>query len=164
MVVIVMGIEGSGKTTIGRMLAEKLGWKFHDADDYHPRRNIEKMISGVPLNDDDRWPWLRKVRKQIDASLDLNESSVIACSALKQSYRDYLKQDDDNIIFVYLRGEKNTIFKRLASRTGHFAGTQLLESQLETLEEPDGAITADIAKEPEAITNYIMERLEPLQS
>jgi gluconokinase len=162
MVIIIMGVEGTGKTTIGNMLAEKLGWKFYDADDYHPKRNIEKMRSGVPLNDDDRWPWLKEVRKLINSSLNLNETSIIACSALKRSYREYLKQQNEKIIFIYLKGDKNTILRRLASRKGHFAGTQLLESQLNTLEEPGGVLTCDISKQPEVITSYIIEKLKLL--
>jgi gluconokinase len=160
MVIIIMGVEGTGKTTIGKMLAEKLGWKFYDADDYHPKRNIEKMRSGIPLNDEDRWPWLEEVRKLIDTSSNLNEPSIIACSALKHSYRQYLKRENEKITFVYLKGDRNTIIKRLGSREGHFAGTQLLESQLQTLEEPEGVLTCDISRQPEVITDYIIEKLE----
>lgn len=159
-----MGVEGSGKTTIGKMLAEKLGWKFYDADDYHPKSNIDKMQRGMALNDDDRRPWLAEVRKLISFSLNLNEPSIVACSALKKSYREYLKREEDNVIFVYLRGDKDTISKRLAFRKGHIAGMELLESQLQTLEEPQDAITADIANKPEAITDYIIKKLEPLHS
>ncbi len=164
MVIIMMGVEGSGKTTIGKILAEKLGWKFYDADDYHPKSNVEKIRRGVPLTDDDRQPWLEEVRKLIRSSLNRNEPSIVACSALKKSYRDYLTHGEDNVIFVYLRGDKDTISKRLASRKGHFAGTELLESQLQTLEEPEGAITADITNEPQAITDYIIKKLELLHS
>jgi gluconokinase len=160
MVIIIMGVEGTGKTTIGKMLAEKLGWKFYDADDYHPKRNIDKMRRGIPLNDEDRWPWLEEIGRLINSSLNLNEPSVIACSALKRSYREYLKQQEERIIFVYLKGDKNTISKRLASRKGHFAGTQLLESQLQALEEPEGVLTCDISRQPEVITDYIIEKLE----
>jgi gluconokinase len=159
-----MGVEGTGKTTIGKLLARKLGWSFYDADDYHPKRNIEKMQRGLPLNDEDRWPWLKEVRRLIDSSLSLNEPSVIACSALKSSYRQYLKREEKKIIFVYLKGDKNTITNRLASRKGHFAGTQLLESQLQTLEEPEGVITCDISRPPEKISDYIIEKLELSQS
>lgn len=159
MVVIIMGVEGTGKTTIGKMLAQKLGWKFYDADDYHPKRNIEKMRSGVPLNDEDRWPWLRNVRELVVSSLNLNTPSIIACSALKNSYREYLKQNKEKIIFVYLKGDKNTILKRLTSRKGHFAGTELLESQLKTLEEPEDVISFDISKKPEVIADSIIEKL-----
>lgn len=159
MVIIIMGVEGTGKTTIGELLARKLGWKFYDADDYHPRRNIEKMASGLPLTDEDRWPWLEEVRKLIDTSLNLNESSIIACSALKHSYRLYLRRENEKITFVYLKGDKNTITRRLRSRKGHFAGTQLLESQLQTLEEPEGVIACDISKQPEIIADYIIEKL-----
>jgi len=159
MVVIIMGVEGTGKTTVGRMLAEKLGWKFYDADDYHPEANIEKMRSGIPLSDEDRWPWLKNVRELIDSSLNLNAPSIIACSALKNSYREYLKQNKEEIIFVYLMGDKNTILKRLASRRGHFAGTELLESQFKTLEEPEGVISFDISKNPEVIADSIIEKL-----
>ena len=160
MVIIIMGVEGTGKTTIGKLLAKKLGWKFYDADDYHPKRNIEKMASGLPLNDEDRWPWLEGVRKLIDSSLNLNEPSIIACSALKSSYRQYLKREKEKIVFVYLKGDKNTITKRLASRKDHFAGTQLLESQLHTLEEPEGVIACDISRQPEVIADDIIEKLE----
>lgn len=159
MVIIIMGVEGAGKTTIGKMLAEKLGWKFYDADDYHPKRNIDKMRSGIPLNDEDRWPWLKEVGRLINSCFNLNESCIIACSALKRSYREYLKQQNDKIIFVYLKGDKNTISKRLASRKEHFAGTQLLESQLQTLEEPEGVLTCDISIKPKVITDYIIEKL-----
>jgi len=97
MVIIIMGVEGTGKTTIGKMLAEKLGWKFYDADDYHPVANIEKMRNGIPLDDGDRRPWLNEIRNLINSSLNLNEPSIIACSALKNSYREFLKQRTDNI-------------------------------------------------------------------
>jgi gluconokinase len=157
-----MGVEGTGKTTIGKMLAEKLGWKFYDADDYHPVANIEKMRNGIPLDDEERRPWLNEIRNLINSSLNRNEPSIIACSALKNSYREFLKQNKEQIIFVYLKGDKNTISKRLASRKGHFAGTQLLESQLRTLEEPEGVITADISKRPEVIADSIIEKLELL--
>lgn len=159
MVLIIMGVEGTGKTTIGKMLADRLGWKFYDADDYHPKRNIEKMRSGIPLDDEDRWPWLKEVGRLINSSLNLNEPSVIACSALKRSYREYLKQKNEKIIFVYLKGDKSTIYRRLASRRGHFVGTQLLESQLQTLEEPVGVLTCDISRQPEAITDCIIKKL-----
>ncbi|HEX9665952.1 MAG TPA: gluconokinase [Thermodesulfobacteriota bacterium] len=162
MVIIIMGVEGTGKTTIGKMLAEKLGWKFYDADDYHPVANIEKMRNGIPLDDEERRPWLNEIRNLINSSLNGNEPSIIACSALKNSYREFLKQSKEQIIFVYLKGDKNTISKRLASRKGHFAGTQLLESQLRTLEEPEGVITADISKRPEVIADSIIEKLELL--
>ena len=162
MVIIIMGVEGTGKTTIGKMLAEKLGWKFYDADDYHPVANIEKMRNGIPLDDEERRPWLNEIRNLINSSLNGNEPSIIACSALKNSYREFLKQNKEQIIFVYLKGDKNTISKRLASRKGHFAGTQLLESQLRTLEEPEGVITADISKRPEVIADSIIEKLELL--
>lgn len=162
MVIIIMGVEGTGKTTIGKMLAEKLGWKFYDADDYHPVANIEKMRNGIPLDDEERRPWLNEIRNLINSSLNRNEQSIIACSALKNSYREFLKQSKEQIIFVYLKGDKNTISKRLASRKGHFAGTQLLESQLRTLEEPEGVITADISKRPEVIADSIIEKLKLL--
>ena len=162
MVIIIMGVEGTGKTTIGKMLAEKLGWKFYDADDYHPVANIEKMRNGIPLDDEERRPWLNEIRNLINSSLNGNEPSIIACSALKNSYREFLKQNKEQIIFVYLKGDKNTISKRLASRKGHFAGTQLLESQLRTLEEPESVITFDISKNPEVIADSIIEKLELL--
>ena len=122
MVLIIMGVEGTGKTTIGKMLADRLGWKFYDADDYHPKRNIEKMRSGIPLDDEDRWPWLKEVGRLINSSLNLNEPSVIACSALKRSYREYLKQKNEKIIFVYLRILRTYPNKNFQSIFGSFMG------------------------------------------
>ncbi|MFQ5788747.1 MAG: gluconokinase [Thermodesulfobacteriota bacterium] len=154
-----MGVAGVGKSTIGKMLSKRLSWEFYDADDYHPKANIEKMRKGVQLTDGDRLPWLRAIRDLIDECLSENKPSIIACSALKRSYREFLKQDRFNVTFVYLRGDEKTIWERLSSREGHFAGTDLLESQLETLEEPHGVLEVDISKKPEEIADFIMEHL-----
>jgi len=164
MVLIIMGVVGVGKSTIGKMLTRRLTWEFYDADDYHSKPNIEKMRKGLQLTDRDRWPWLRAIRQLVDECLRENKPSVIACSALKKSYRAFLKQDRDNVIFVYLRGDEKTILERLSSREGHFAGTDLLESQLETLEEPENVLSVDISKQPEEITNFIIEKLNLLKS
>ena len=159
-VIILMGIAGSGKSTIGKMLSERLGWQFYDGDDYHPKENVEKMKRGIPLTDDDRWPWLKAIKELIDSGLSKNQKSIIACSALKRSYRQYLKQDNEDVAFVYLKGDDKTLRARISSRHGHFAGVDLLESQIETLEEPHNVVTVDISRKPEEITDYLIERLE----
>ncbi len=155
-----MGVAGTGKTTIGRMLSERLGWQFYDGDDYHPKENVEKMKKGIPLTDDDRWPWLRAIEQLINSRLSDNQKSIIACSALKREYREYLKQDKEDIVFVYLKGDEKILRERISSRHGHFAGVDLLESQLDTIEEPHNVLTVDISRKPEEITDYLIERLE----
>ena len=159
-VIILMGVAGSGKTTIGKMFSERLGWNFYDGDDYHPKENLEKMRRGIPLTDDDRWPWLKAIEELINSRLNDNQKSIIACSALKREYREYLKQDKEDIVFVYLKGDEKTLRERISSRHGHFAGVDLLESQLDTLEGPHNVLTVDISRKPEEITDYLIERLE----
>ena len=132
-VVVVMGVTGVGKTTIGRLVAEDYGWAFLDADDFHPPANVAKMRSGVPLTDADREPWLTALRAEIDARLARSESAVLACSALKQSYRDRLHANDA-VCFVYLRGDAALIHARLLARSGHYMDPGLLASQFAALE------------------------------
>ena len=125
MVIILMGVSGSGKTTIGRRLADELGWKFYDGDDYHPRANVEKMARGVPLDDDDRAPWLESLRDLIRSCLARGESAVLACSALKRSYRQHLLIDE-SVKLVYLKGDYELIEDRLEGRRGHFMKPEML--------------------------------------
>jgi gluconokinase len=159
MVVIVMGVAGSGKTTVGQLLARTLGWQFHDADDLHPRRNREKMHNGIALTDDDRRPWLEAVRGQIEQCLAGGVDVVIACSALKQWYRELLVVNPAEVRVVYLKGERTLIEARLASRRGHFFDRQLLASQFEALEEPGDAIVEDVSREPQVIVESIRAKL-----
>lgn len=135
-VVIVAGVSGSGKTTVGSTVAERLGWAFFDADDYHPPENVAKMKRGEGLTDADRAPWLDALRGLIERRLQTGEAAVIACSALKQSYRDRLHAGDPRVAIVWLDLDRDAIARRLTHRTGHFAGPDLLQSQLDALEPP----------------------------
>ena len=159
MIVIVMGVTGAGKTTIGRMLATALGWEFHDGDDLHSEASKLKMHRGIELDDADRAPWLSAIRKLILAMLSEGRDGVIACSALKQSYRDEIVVDPNLVKVVYLKGSKEVIAERLRNRGGHFMNPDLLQSQFDTLEEPDDAIVVDISVAPQAIVNAIRARL-----
>src|SRR5271169_4440164 len=158
MIVIVMGVVGSGKTTIGSLLAEQLGWEFADADDFHPPSNVEKIRRGIPLSDDDRRPWLQRLRGAINQWVTEGRDVVLACSALKRSYRQELDAGPD-VRFVYLKGTANLIAERLRSRHGHFADEQILASQFADLEEPEAAVTVDIESTPQQIVAEIRQRL-----
>jgi gluconokinase len=159
MVVIVMGVSGAGKTTIGRALASSLGCEFHDGDDLHTEASKLKMHRGIALDDADRAPWLRAIRELIVSMLDGGRNGVVACSALKQSYRDELVVDPGSVKVVYLRGSKELIAGRLRNRGGHFMNPALLQSQIDTLEEPREAIVIDASAAPEAIVGVIRARL-----
>jgi len=159
MIVVLMGVTGSGKTTVGKVLAQELGWKFCDADDYHPPENIEKMRLGIALTDGDRKPWLQTLARLIDDARDRGENIVLACSALKHAYQEYLRHHLDVVHYVCLCGPPEVIQKRLASRTGHFMNPVLLPSQFETLEPPDDAIRVDVTGTPEEIAREIQLRL-----
>jgi gluconokinase len=153
-----MGVVGAGKTTVGRLLAERLGWCFADADDFHPVANVEKIRQGIPLDDSDRAPWLSALR---DAILHWNakgQDAVLACSALKRKYRDVLRVS--GVHFVYLKGDFELIEQRLRNRSGHFASDSILKSQFEDLEKPADAITVEIDKTPEALVTEIITRLK----
>ncbi|CAI0815607.1 Thermoresistant gluconokinase [Serratia fonticola] len=141
--IILMGVSGSGKSTIGAAVAREIKAKFIDGDDLHPRANIQKMASGQPLNDEDRAPWLQRLNDAAYSLNHKNESGIIVCSALKRRYRDLLRKDNDNMVFVYLKGSFETILARLQARSGHFMPTELLKSQFEALEEP-GADEKDV--------------------
>lgn len=161
MIVILFGVSGSGKTTIGKLLAEQLGWRFYEADDFHPRANIEKMRSGHPLTDEDRWPWLKLLREQITRSLAAKENAVLACSALKRVYRERLCVSND-VKFVFLRGDYALIERQLRRRRGHFMNPVLLQSQFADLEEPrpnEDAITIELGRTPEELAEEIKAKL-----
>lgn len=160
MVIVLMGVSGSGKTTVGKELARQLGWTFLDADDFHPQVNVEKMRSGQPLTDDDRRPWLKSLRTRAEKACRLDEQIVLACSALKHSYQDYLEDHDPACVeFVHLVGSRELIQERLAKRKGHFMNSNLLASQFETLEPPENAIQVDITPPPEEIAQEIRRKL-----
>lgn len=160
MIIVIMGVSGTGKTTVGKLLARALGWTFADADDFHPASNVEKLRQGIPLEDDDRRPWLDALRHRLDRAHAQGENLVLACSALKHSYRDYLTHDEpDSVRYVYLVGSEELIQSRLAGRTGHFMNPSLLKSQLETLEPPEEAIRIDVAPPPDVIVVDIRDKL-----
>ena len=158
MIVIVMGVVGSGKTTIGRLLAGEMKWDFADADDFHSASNVEKIRHGIPLTDHGRGPWLERLRAAIKQWIDEKRNVVLACSALKRSYRSKLDAGPD-VQFVYLKGSADLITERLRSRHGHFATEQILASQFADLEEPADAVTVGIAAEPEHLVAEIRKKL-----
>jgi gluconokinase len=160
MVIVVMGVSGSGKTTVGQLLADALGAEFAEGDAYHPPENIEKMRRGIPLEDADRWPWLHTLAAQIDRWLAAGTMVVLACSALKQRYRDVLARDRPGVRFVHLQGDMGLIRLRLDRRRGHYMPATLLDSQFAALEPPGDAITVDVAGTPEAITAAIIKKLD----
>ena len=158
MIAIVMGVTGSGKTSVGRLLAQQLGWEFADADDFHPSANVEKISHGIPLTDEDRAPWLDRLRIQITNWIVNGQNAVLACSALKRTYRQELSVGPE-VRFVYLKGSAELIAQRLRLRRGHFADEKILASQFADLEEPEAAVTVDISQAPEMIVAAIRERL-----
>ncbi|NEW45474.1 gluconokinase [Nocardia cyriacigeorgica] len=148
-VLVVMGVSGSGKSTVARLLAEKLGWDMLEGDDLHPEANVAKMASGTPLTDEDRWPWLHRIAAWIDTRQAARRPGIVTCSALKRSYREVLRRD--GVIFVHLTGGADQILDRIGHRAGHFMPTSLLQSQVDTLEplEPDeSGIVVEIGRPP----------------
>jgi len=158
MIIVVMGVTGSGKTTVGRLLARKLGWKYFDADDFHPAGNVDRMRSGIALDDNDRQPWLEGLRDLIRDSLKSGENAVLACSALKEKYRRLLLIDE-RVKLVFLKGDFQLIRRRLRKRRGHYMNPALLESQFATLEEPNESIEIDISSDTAEIVRIIRRRL-----
>lgn len=160
MVIVLMGVSGTGKTTVGRLLAARLGWDFIEGDDYHPQANVEKLRAGVPLTDEDRGPWLQALGRRIEGACRQGENAIVACSALKREYRRYLERNDlDCVHYVFLHGAEELIADRLAKRKGHFMPPQLLRSQFEALEVPRGTLQVDITPAPEAIAAEIQRQL-----
>jgi len=158
-VVVMMGVSGSGKTTVGRLLAERLLWDFIEGDALHPAGNVGKMAAGVPLDDDDRGPWLRAVRSAIESCTARGGKAVVACSSLKRSYRDLLAPDPADVRFTYLRGDSALFAGRLRGRSGHFMKESLLPSQFEALEEPLEALALDASVAPGVLVDRIQEVL-----
>ena len=156
---IIMGVAGSGKTTIGKLLAEKLACPFHDADDFHPAANKEKMGKGIPLTDLDRLPWLRTIAEEMKKWEATNPKTVLACSALKQKYRDLLAKEN-SVQWVYLKGNMAFIRQRLENRQDHFMKTEMLESQFGDLEEPEEAIVIDINSDSDRMVDEIIVKLK----
>ncbi|TCW79525.1 gluconate kinase [Burkholderia sp. SRS-46] len=164
MILIAMGVSGAGKSQIGEMLAERLSCSYTDGDAFHSAANKEKMHHGIPLTDDDRWPWLQSIRAAIEERQRAGEAAVFTCSSLKRSYRDVLRGTDTDVRFVYLKGSFDTLRERLNARSGHFFDPSLLRSQFDTLEEPgeDEAIEVSIELAPARIVNLVMQKIRAL--
>ena len=159
---VVMGVSGSGKSTIASMLAQRLHWVYEDADWFHPKSNIEKMHHGEPLNDEDRWPWLRAIAEWIDATRSAGGHGVVACSALKRAYRDILIGNRRDVRLVFLKGDRDLIARRIAARADHFMPSTLLESQFAALQEPQAderPIVVTIVPHPREIVEAIVSEL-----
>ena len=165
MIVVVMGVSGAGKTTVGRLIAKALGAPFLEGDAFHPAANVETMRRGLPLGDADRAPWLASIAEALGGYVARGESAVLACSALKRGYRDVLRAGAPDARFVYLKGAQAQIAARLAERKGHYMPSTLLDSQFAALEEPvldEGAIVADIADSPASIARFVVDALVPI--
>jgi gluconokinase len=159
--VIIFGVSGAGKTTIGEFLARQLGQHFYEADDFHSQANIEKMHRGIPLTHEDRWPWLERLRELIERSVAANESAVIACSALKRAYRECLRVNNQ-VQFVFLRGDYALIEEQVRGRHGHFMNPALLQSQFDDLEEPkpdEDTLTIELGRTPRELVDEIKAKL-----
>jgi carbohydrate kinase (thermoresistant glucokinase family) len=160
--IIVMGVSGSGKSTIGALLAEALGWPFADADGFHPAANVAKMAAGQPLTDADRWPWLDAIAAHIGASRTAEQPVVVACSALRRVYRDRLRAGHKDVIFLHLAGDAGLIGERQAARQGHFMPPSLMASQFATLEEPDAeadAVIVSVSASPHEVVATAIDQL-----
>jgi len=160
-IVIIFGVSGSGKTTLGKLLAHELDWRFYEADDFHSPVNIEKMRRGVPLTDEDRWPWLEDLRELIKRAMAAGENAVLACSALKRAYRDRLRTNDE-VKFVFLHGDHALVEKQMRQRRGHFMDPELLRSQFADLEEPqpdEHVLTIELGRIPQELVEEIKAKL-----
>ncbi|WP_153101354.1 gluconokinase [Paraburkholderia hayleyella] len=162
MILIVMGVSGAGKTLIGELLAQQLHCSFTDGDAFHSAANKAKMHHGIPLTDEDRWPWLDAIRAAIKEKQGAGETAVFTCSALKRAYRERLRGGDNDVCFIYLQGTQALLHERLQTRTGHFFDPSLLQSQLDTLEVPgaEEAITVNIAGTPHEIVREALTQLQ----
>ena len=160
MIILLMGVAGTGKTTVGAMLADDLGWSFYDGDAFHPAANVEKMRQNVPLTDADRLPWLTVLRRLIDDLVRQETSAVVTCSAIKQAYRDQLLDGPGDMREVFLKGDFALIQKRMQKRRGHYFKADLLRSQFDALEEPDFGLVIDIAQPLEVIIQQIRQALQ----
>lgn len=160
MVIILMGVTGVGKTTLGKRLAEALGWRFLEGDEVHPPANVAKMAAGVPLTDEDRAPWLRRLRELIAEALERGEDMVVACSALRQSYRRLLTVDPSRVRWVFLNAPPALINRRLLERQGHFMPASLLDSQFATLEAPEDALEVEVTPGPAEVIATIRAGLK----
>lgn len=160
MIFVVMGVSGSGKTTVGELLAKQVHCEYADADQFHPAANVAKMSAGVSLTDEDRWPWLDAIHKRLAEARRCSQSTVVSCSALKRAYRDVLRKDDTRPTFVYLKGSKELIEKRMTARQNHFMKARMLDSQFATLEEPQpdevDIVTVSIESSAEDIVEHVM--------
>jgi gluconokinase len=152
---IVMGVSGCGKSSVGKALAQSLGWDFYDADDFHPPKNVAKMAGGIPLDDSDRAPWLAALHDLISSSLIQNRPGVLACSALRERYRQQITNGNDGVQIVHLKGSYELIWSRMETRTDHYMKPHMLKSQFETLEEPVNALTVDISLSVDEIVQEI---------
>ncbi len=157
---IVMGVAGSGKTSVGKTLAARLGWDFFDADDFHPPENVAKMAAGIPLDDADRAPWLAALHDLLEHTLHAGRHPILACSALKESYRGKLLKGNNGIRVVYLKGNYELILSRMAARTDHYMKPGMLRSQFDALEEPAEAIRVDIERPLEEMVDGILKDLQ----
>ncbi|MEN3286059.1 MAG: gluconokinase [Bradyrhizobium sp.] len=164
---VVMGVAGSGKSTIGEALSQRLGWRYEDGDSFHPAANVAKMSAGQPLTDDDRWPWLEAIAAEIERCRQVGQHIIIACSALKRAYRDILVHGRDDVRMVYLNGSHDLIADRLGHRKGHFMPPGLLDSQFATLEPPspdERPISVSIDAPVDVIVDGIVQQLQPDQT
>jgi len=162
LLVVLMGVSGCGKSTIGKGLSQALGWPFRDADSFHPPANIDKMSRGVPLDDADRWPWLSAIAQWIDAQRAAGAPGIVSCSALKRAYRQHIVGTPNGVRLVYLKGDMGLIAGRLAQRKGHFMPAALLQSQFHALEEPlqaERPLVVDIALPPDDVVAAIIAQL-----
>ncbi len=160
MILVVMGPMGSGKTTIGKLLASRFGWPFYEGDDFHPPENVAKMQAGIPLTDDDRRPWLETLRGIIDERLQEGANAILACSALKETYRQMLGVDQKTVITVYLRGSFELVRRRVEGREHRYMNKNLLRSQFNALEEPEAGLTLDATASPDEIVDIISAQLK----
>ena len=161
MIVVLFGVSGAGKTTVGKLLADELGWRFYEADDFHSPANIDKMKRGVPLTDEDRQPWLERLRELIKRTVAAGENAVLACSALKRAFRDRLRTNDQ-VKFVFLHGDDALIEKQMRQRRGHFMNPSLLRSQFVDLEEPqsdEGVLTIELGRTAHELVGEIKVNL-----